>query len=346
MGYLNHSADGETLSDRHESSEIPTHILEKLRQKLSSRRYSAVLTPPTLHASSSELFRDACAMSQAGLSDEEQEIVLRARFWTYYRRLEDREFSNAITNARAQVEGGADCEGFRRYPRPNEAARAAVMAEAPATALAVLREKTPIKNPQDLTTGEVLDLIFGDGDPLLCFSTASKYASTEPRSFFRGTEHCYHFLVPSPMNARYGHTKGEGRQTVRSLENVGPRMHVVVEFDTGSLDEQAALILHLAQYCLPLRMVIFSGGKSLHAWFDVRGFCDESVQLFLRYAAWVGADTATFSPVQLVRMPNVEREPGRMQEVLYLDAPMSRSSGAQHGEAAQASAAPSAKPPL
>ena len=319
MGYLNNSSDGETISDRHESSEIPKSIMKVLNQKLYRRDLRAILTPPALHKSSTELFRDACRMSRAGISDEVQEIVLRARFWNYYRVLEDREFTNAIANARARVEGVENSEIFRRYPRPNHDQRNEVLSKAPVHALEVLKEASPIRNPGLLPTGHVVDLIFGNEDPLLCLSTASKYATTERRSYFRGMEESYNFIVPSPMSARFGRTKGDGRMTVRSLDNVGPRMYVVIEFDSGTLDEQAGLVLHLSTFSHPLRMVVFSGGKSLHAWFDVRGVEDAQVQQFLRYAAWLGADTATFSPVQLVRTPNVEREPGRVQEVLYLN---------------------------
>ncbi len=340
MGYLNHSEDGYRPNDRQESADIPPPILKKLRQKLSRRNLASIMTPPALHESPRELFHHACEMSRAGISDEEQEIVLRARFWNYYRRLEDREFSNAITNARAHVEGGFGGESSRKYPRPSETERASVLSKAPHAALSMLRERSPIKNPQSLPTAEVIDLIFGDGDPLLCFSTASRYANTDRRSCFRGTEHCYNLLVPSPMSARYGHTKGEGKVTSRSLENVGPRMHVVIEFDSGSVEEQAGLILHLATFSFPLRAVIFSGGKSLHAWFVVSGIAEEFVERFLRYAAWLGADTATFSPVQLVRMPNVEREPGRMQAVLYLDALSSRNPGVESAQAATLAAIP------
>lgn len=319
MGYLNNSHDGETISHRHESSEIPPKIMEALQRKLSGWRLRAIITPPALNKSAPELFRDACSMSQVGMTDEDQEIVLRARFWNYYRVLEDREFSNAISNARAHVEGDANYLKGRRYPKPNEEQRAKVLSEATVNALEALKRASPIRNPDLLPTGHVVDLIFGNEDPLLCLSTASKYATTERRSYFRGMEESYNFIVPSPMSARFGRTKGDGRMTVRSLDNVGPRMHVVIEFDSGTLDEQAGLILHLSTFSHRLRMVVFSGKKSLHAWFDVRGVEDAQVQQFLRYAAWLGADTATFSPVQLVRTPNVEREPGRVQEVLYLN---------------------------
>lgn len=319
MGYLNHSDDGETIPYRHESCEIPCEILERLKQKLSGWRLRAILTPPVKNKSVTELFRDACSMSQAGITDEDQEIVLRARFGDYYRLIEDREFTNAITNARAKVEGGVSCESLRRFPKRNDAQRSNVLSQALANALARLKQASPIRDPHLLPTGKVIDLIFGGEDPLLCLSTATKCAYTEPRSFFLGKEHYYNFVVPSPMSARYGHTKSEGRITVRSLENVGPRMHVVVEFDDGTLDEQAGLLLHLSKFGFPLKMVVFSGKKSLHGWFYVRGFADAQLEQFLRYAAWIGADTATFSPVQLVRLPNVERESGRLQEVFYLD---------------------------
>lgn len=292
-----------------QTDKIPESILDKLRQ-MPRAQFERIMTPPEMHGSARELYRDACAMKRAGIPPADQETVLRARFFNYYRPMEDREFENAIANADDTQESVTP-----RWPKANRGEIERITAGC-AGALERLRQASPLKNPGDLTTGSIIDRLFGAGD-LLCFGSANLQATTEPRAYFLEDEETYPLIVPNPMSARTGETKN-GRPSVRSLSNVGPRIHAVIEFDWGSLDEQAAVILHLSTFGIPLLLVVFSGSKSLHAWFDVRDLPAEEVEKFLRYAAYLGADTATFNPVQFVRMPNAWRDDERKQTAQYL----------------------------
>jgi hypothetical protein len=101
------------------------------------------------------------------------------------------------------------------------------------------------------------------------------------------------------------------------LANTGPLTYQVVEFDRGTLDEQAKIHLHLLHFA-KLRLVVFSGNKSLHGWYDVRSMGPEEITRFRRYVAALGADKATFTPCQLVRTPNARRDNGAIQTVLFL----------------------------
>lgn len=57
--------------------------------------------------------------------------------------------------------------------------------------------------------------------------------------------------------------------TARSLEQVARARFLVVEHDHLTLDEQGAHLRWLREACkLRLRAVVFTGGKSLHGWFD------------------------------------------------------------------------------
>jgi hypothetical protein len=99
-----------------------------------------------------------------------------------------------------------------------------------------------------------------------CVGTDQRQALTCPLSELSAQELAgYQFVVPSPMSKPAG-INLEGKKSVRCLDNTGPRRFVVTEFDQGSLDEQAALLLYLATI-LPLILVVFSGSKSLHGWF-------------------------------------------------------------------------------
>jgi hypothetical protein len=62
----------------------------------------------------------------------------------------------------------------------------------------------------------------------------------------------------------------------------------------------------LADYA-PLVLVVHSGGKSLHAWLACRGQEDATVHRVFTYAVRLGADPATWTRCQLVRMPDGTR---------------------------------------
>ncbi|MCW1912646.1 hypothetical protein OJ996_03605 [Luteolibacter sp. GHJ8] len=121
------------------------------------------------------------------------------------------------------------------------------------------------------------------------------------------------------MSMATGLTK-DGRISAHTLDNTGPRRFLVTEFDSGAADEQAALIWHLRQFAPTLALVLSSGGKSLHAWWK----CPEGeggiVREFMRYAVSIGADPATWTRSQFVRLPQGWRaDKGKRQEVAYFD---------------------------
>lgn len=86
--------------------------------------------------------------------------------------------------------------------------------------------------------------------------------------------------------------------------------------DQGTPDEHAALLVELADFA-PLVCAVHSGGKSLHGWFAVRGQPEEKVRRFFSYAVMLGADPATWTRSQFVRMPGGRRDNGNLQAVCY-----------------------------
>jgi hypothetical protein len=127
-------------------------------------------------------------------------------------------------------------------------------------------------------------------------------------------------LVPSPMSAPLGRKKtpkpGESEWSAHTLHNTGPRRFLICEFDTGTADDHAAILIHLAGYA-PLVCAVHSGGKSLHGWFFVQGQPDAKIEKFFRYAASLGADRATWTRSQFVRMPDGTRDNGKRQVVYF-----------------------------
>lgn len=202
----------------------------------------------------------------------------------------------------------------RRWPAVNTEQRAAIVRDG--GKLADLWEASPVRLEDDATAEHFIDALFLP-DALLCCGKSSSIFATKPRADWRGKFNELSLIVPSPMTARTGKTK-DGRESAHTLENTGPRRFLVCEFDSGTTDEHAALLLHLAEFA-PLTLAVHSGGKSLHGWFFVEDEPEERVEKFFRYAVSLGADPATWTRSQFVRMPEGRRENGAKQKVYFLN---------------------------
>ena len=119
------------------------------------------------------------------------------------------------------------------------------------------------------------------------------------------------------MSAVSGLTK-DGRESKHTISNTGPRRFLVAEFDSGGTDDHAAILIHLAEYA-PLVCAVHSGGKSLHGWFFVASQPEDKIVRFFRYAVSLGADPATWTRSQFVRMPDGTRNNGARQTVFFLN---------------------------
>ncbi len=91
----------------------------------------------------------------------------------------------------------------------------------------------------------------------------------------------------------------------------------MIEQDRGTVDEQAAILAHLAKHA-PLALAVHSGSRSLHAWFFCAGQSENTLRGFMRCAVTLGADRATWTRSQFVRMPDGTRESGNRPDRLFL----------------------------
>jgi hypothetical protein len=208
--------------------------------------------------------------------------------------------------------------------------------------LAALWESSPVRIEDNRAhTEEIVARLF-PGDPLLCCGRSQSKFNTEPRQAWRGELAKLQFIVPNPMTACTGLTK-EGKESTHALSSTGPRRFLVVEcdfsiyardgktetkfaplirkLDRGGFsvaDICAAVLLHLAQFA-PLVCAVHSGGKSLHGWFFVHGQPEEAILKFFRYAVSLGADPATWTRSQFVRMPDGRRDNRKRQTVYFLN---------------------------
>jgi hypothetical protein len=202
-----------------------------------------------------------------------------------------------------------------RWPEVNQTARAEIIAQGAGLVDLWESSKPPIAHNQPHTEG-IIDHLF-PGNPLLCCGLSSTVFDTRPREQWRGQLNRLSLIVPSPMIAHQGRTQ-DGRMSAHTLDNTGPRRFLVCEFDSGTMDEQAALLLHLASLA-PMVCAVHSGGKSLHGWFLVQGHPEEKIEGFFRYAVALGADRATWTRSQFVRMPDGLRGEGQRQTLYFVN---------------------------
>ena len=203
------------------------------------------------------------------------------------------------------------------WPTPNVEQREAVIA-AMGVGLVDLWEMSPVRfEDNDSHCEETIDTLF-PGNPLLCCGKSSFDFATRSREEWRGKLTELQLIVPSPMSSRTGRTL-EGSESEHSLENTGPRRFLVIEQDAGgTVDEQAAILVHLAQRA-PLALAVHSGRKSLHGWFFCQGRSEERLQEFMRYAVTLGADHAMWTCSQFARMPDGTRKGGNRQTVYFFN---------------------------
>ena len=203
----------------------------------------------------------------------------------------------------------------RAWPAVNQEQREAIAANG--GGLVDLWEVSPVRiESNEPRTEAIVDVLF-PGNPLLCCGESSRAFDTKPREDWRGQLAELPLIVPSPMSAVEGLTK-EGKPSKHTLDNTGPRRFLVVEFDTGTADEHAAVLLHLANRA-PLVLAVHSGGKSLHGWFYCAGQPEDRLRRFMEYAVCLGADSALWTRSQFCRIPDGTRDNGNRQAVYFLN---------------------------
>jgi hypothetical protein len=204
---------------------------------------------------------------------------------------------------------------YSKWPTVNQEQREAIIHDG--GGLAELWELSPVRiEDNEQHTEEIVDRL-SPGNPLLCCGQSNSIFDTRLREEWRTEMAKLQFIVPSPMSAVEGVTK-EGKPSRHALSNTGPRRFLVVEFDKGTADEHAALLIHLAGYA-PMVCALHSGGKSMHGWFYCHGQPEDRLERFMRYAVSLGADKATWTRSQFVRMPDGLRDNGKRQTVFYFN---------------------------
>jgi hypothetical protein len=104
----------------------------------------------------------------------------------------------------------------------------------------------------------------------------------------------------------------------RSNDNIIARRFLVVESDTLTRDAVGAVFRWLHECCeLNLVAIVDTGGKSLHAWFEIEEDLLDAQKLVLPA---LQCDPKLFTPSQPVRLPGALRDgvAGKYQKLIYL----------------------------
>lgn len=134
------------------------------------------------------------------------------------------------------------------------------------------------------------------------------------------------FFIINPLSGKAAAKKTGIGTTFRGDQNVISFKYALVEFDTLTFTEQS---LFWSAVKLPLRSLVYTGGKSIHALLDVQKIADiktytqwQSIiknYLFDRYLSPLGVDSNCSNPGRLSRLPGHYRtEKNNLQRLLWL----------------------------
>jgi len=272
----------------------------------------------------SQIYHWACLLRDDGVTHPRAYRIIRqmvdavredtARFTP------DREILSAIQTA-YEVTPSTGTARTRPWPVPNRTLQGECrrLSKARGWTLEKLREASAftVKDALEADPWFCLADMVGKG-ALVCIGQGVAKFQTLPLEEVRGQLHLWEFVVPNAMSALEGKRKSDGELSAHTLDNTGPRQNIVVEFDDGATpDEQAARHIWLSEY-RKLRMVVFSGSKSLHGWYQAQGEAED--RKFMEEAVRLGGDPKTWLKSQFVRLPNGQREDGTIQRVEFFDA--------------------------
>lgn len=171
----------------------------------------------------------------------------------------------------------------------------------------------------DCTPPEIIQMLF-DPNELVCCGTKYKSRALPVHDCFSisDVDDC---IVPNPSRLAIG-IGMSGKENAHCRDATGKRKYIVIESDREeqSFDDKASIIRYLRDGVgAELKMVVHSGGKSLHAWFKSSGN-NLTDWKFMQFACELGADKEMWRPEQFTRTPNaVSSKYNLRQKCLYFD---------------------------
>lgn len=268
-----------------------------------------------------DIFRAAILMMEAGHDPQTTFNFLReAAARVTDRQVPDREIESAIVYASNRIKGGGT--NNPRWPKFEPLYRNEIVGKY-GDLLPRLAEnsKTLSQDP-----AFYIKALYAPTD-LVCVAMSSDSHLTLPRDTVAAAENLgdVEYINPSPMVKPFGRTQErtpqfpEGKESAHCLDNTGPKKYQVIEFDFGPPHEHAAILWHLGSR-LRLVLIVYSGGKSMHGWFNVASVPDQIVTDFFTEAVHLGADPKMWSRCQFSRMPcGTNHKTQRQQTVTFFN---------------------------
>jgi hypothetical protein len=321
--------------------------LEALRERALRR-----LANPPVTGIHDWLFSCAASMHEAGFHASEKLVLLKEHCRNLRRPVPEIEIAKAITDAERKCAGkwpGAITPSNEpiivappvpAWPRPNYGRVYTLAREG--IGLYDLWERSPSRFDDDAYHAEeIVDAVF-PGNPLLCAGIESWEFATRRRETWRGHLSRFQFIVPNPMTSVHALTAA-GKLSEHAKAAVAAKVYQVCEFDISAyandgvsltpwapiirawdengitVADACAALIDVLRRILPLVLVVHSGGKSLHAWFNVAALGEAPVKTFMHEAVRLAADKKTFPAHQFVRMPGGTRDNGNHQIVWFFD---------------------------
>lgn len=265
-----------------------------------------------------DFFRAAILMLEAGYNDAQiYSFIRQAANMVKDRVVPDRELFGAIASAKARIAGGA-LEG-QQWPQFSQVLRSEIIANG----RVMLDDLAASGDQLPQEPAFYLQKIYRETD-YVCVAPVSSKFTTKKRPEIEKivTDSPHEYINPSAMVDEFGLTKdfdqatGQRKVSAHCLDNTGPKTWQVVEFDSGEVRDHVSLHWHLAQSA-PLALLVYSGGKSLHGWYNVRGWNEYKISDFFGKAVQIGADPKMWSRCQFSRLPaGRNSKTGKTQMVL------------------------------
>ena len=286
-------------------------------------------TPPFTGGGVHQWIFNAAFKLRDSFPEDEIYSIIRASVAECGRPVPDREIQDAIRNSSLSSftpsdnpHGGHETRKLAKWPAIDPPAIATITAGEP-NGLARLQKGArwqglDLFSPPHFVAGLMSHLF--PGDVILCAGESLPNMRCRPLSEWAPWLASLQFIVPSPMTALRG-SNLQGQLTNRSLDNTGERRFLVIEFDSGTLEHQAGIHIHLSRR-YPLALCVWSGSKSLHGWYYVQDACAADLRGFMAYAVSLGADPHTWTRCQPVRMPGglrLSTSPSPRQIIVYFN---------------------------
>ena len=236
---------------------------------------------------------------------------------------------------RAMIEaGGGEFDPFRNEVRESSPIRIDAYSEAYPYAADMIPLLRNLYRPDDiLFIGRQYDAtpdnIKTAAEWRAFFESQLALISEQPRecqqSEFERLGEMFPLILPNPLTGQSGPTKSGNKESWRADSCVREYRYIVAEFDGMSFNEQGAMLRGLGKAGAKIAAVIYSGGKSCHAWIRCEGVTTaEEWETKVKRGLFptlgvLGVDTACSNPSRLSRLPGVFRaDKENWQRLLYL----------------------------